>query len=67
MDDIEYQAERFWGLNIFRLIDVPTEEAKHLTKRLIKEGEEKLSDALLRRELFEMVETILIYKFPQLT
>jgi len=67
LDDIEYQAERFWGLNIFRLIDVPTEEAKQLTKRLIKEGEEKLSDALLRRELFEMVETILIYKFPQLT
>jgi len=67
LDEIEYQAERFWGLNIFRLIDVPTEEAKQLTKWLIKEGKEKLSDALLRRELFEMIETILIYKFPQLT
>jgi len=67
LDEIEYQAERFWGLNIFRLIDAPTEEAKQLTKRLIKEGKEKLSDPLLRRELFEMVETILIYKFPQLT
>ena len=30
LDEIENQAERFWGLNIFRLIDVPTEEANYI-------------------------------------
>ena len=54
------------GIDIIRLV-VESEETAKLQARLLVERARRVADAALGREIVELIETILLYKFPRLS
>jgi predicted transposase/invertase (TIGR01784 family) len=54
-------------LGIIKLIVEPEERAGELARDLIKRTQEEFADNQNSKQLLELIETIVIYKFPQLS
>lgn len=60
------EEERTLGIDIIRLVVESEATAKIQASRLVERAR-GVPDAALRREIVELIETILLYKFPRLT
>lgn len=67
LDELETVTNDSLGLGIVRLIVETDTKAGELAKLLIEKAREELTDTLLQRKVLEFIETIVIYKFPNLT
>jgi predicted transposase/invertase (TIGR01784 family) len=55
------------GLGILKLVVEPEEKAGELARSLIERTQQELTDNQNQKQLIELIETIVIYKFPQLS
>lgn len=60
-------AERSLALGVLQLIGLKEEVAPERARQLIKRATEELTDAAEQRKILELVETVFIYKFPNLS
>lgn len=64
---INITAERSIGLGVLQLIGVKEEVVPEKAKQLIGRVQQELTDAAERKKILELVETVIIYKFPELS
>ncbi|QIR40142.1 DUF2887 domain-containing protein [Tolypothrix sp. PCC 7910] len=55
------------GMGIVRLVGESENKAGELAKNLINKAKAELTDALIQRKVLEFIETIVVYKFPNLS
>ena len=67
LDQISENDSSSIGLDILRLVVEPENQAGELARNLITRTKNELKDNLKQQKLIELIETIIIYKFPQLT
>ncbi len=67
LDEIENSEQIALGLGILKLVVEPETEAEQLAKNLIARTKNELEDSARQKKLIKLIETIVIYKFPQLT
>lgn len=60
-------ADRSLGLGVLQLIGLKEDLAPQRAKQLIERARQELTDAEQARKILELVETVLIYKFPDLS
>ncbi|HLO86552.1 MAG TPA: DUF2887 domain-containing protein, partial [Nostocaceae cyanobacterium] len=53
------------GVGVVKLVIETEETAPELAKRLIEQAQQQLSDATAKRDLIELIESIIVYKLPQ--
>lgn len=58
-------AEDALGVNLIKLIVEPEQQAIASAKRLISQVQQQLPIAPIRRDIIELIETIIVYKLPQ--
>jgi predicted transposase/invertase (TIGR01784 family) len=59
-------GERSLGLGILQLLGTPQKQAPEKGRTLIERTRQEFTDMTLQRNFIELVETVFIYKFPQL-
>ncbi len=67
LDEIENSEQTSIGNGILKLVVEPEKEAKQLAKNLISRTKNALEDIETQKQVIKLIETIVIYKFPQLT
>jgi predicted transposase YdaD len=55
------------GVGILKLVVEPESQAGELARNLIERTKQELEDSQSQKQLLELIETIVIYKFPQLS
>ena len=55
------------GLGILQLVSAPEDKVKDLTRRLVHKAKDDLPDRELGRKVIELVEGLLIRRYPRLT
>jgi predicted transposase/invertase (TIGR01784 family) len=65
LDELELEAEPSLGVSMARLVVESEERTPEQAKGLIAKAQQDIGDRLLQREIIELVETIVVYKFPQ--
>jgi predicted transposase/invertase (TIGR01784 family) len=55
------------GLGILKLVVEPENQAGELARNLIERTQQELADAINQKQLLELIETIIVYKFPLLS
>ena len=61
------EAESSLELGVLKLIGVKLDIAPEEARKLVARTTEELTDAAQQRKILELVETVLIYKFPELS
>ncbi|MFB2878721.1 Rpn family recombination-promoting nuclease/putative transposase [Floridanema aerugineum] len=67
LDELGEAANNTFGLRIVQLIIEREETAVTSARELISQAREQITDATTKREILELIETILVYKFTQLS
>jgi predicted transposase/invertase (TIGR01784 family) len=68
LDEIpEDVANRSLELGIVQLIGVKQEVAPERAKQLIARAKQEVTDATAQKKILELVETVIVYKFPDLS
>ena len=67
LDQISKNNSSAIGLDILRLVVESENQAGTLARNLITRTTDELDDNLKQQQLIELIETIIIYKFPQLS
>jgi predicted transposase/invertase (TIGR01784 family) len=65
LDELGEDAERSLGVGVIKLVVESEEEAVPQAKALIEQTRNQLSDSQLQQQLIDLVERIVVYKFPQ--
>ncbi|MFH7026410.1 MAG: Rpn family recombination-promoting nuclease/putative transposase [Heteroscytonema crispum UTEX LB 1556] len=55
------------GIGIVKLVVEPAENAPNRAKQLIEQARQETADRLSSQAIIDLIETIIVYKFPQLT
>ena len=67
LDELGEEADESLGVGIVRLVVESEHKAGELAKQLVDRTREELTDALIQRKVLEFIETIIVYKFPNLS
>jgi predicted transposase/invertase (TIGR01784 family) len=67
LDELEDLAANSLGVGIVRLVVESENKAEELAKTLIDKAKEELTDTFIQRKVIEFIETIVVYKFPNLS
>jgi predicted transposase/invertase (TIGR01784 family) len=67
LDEIGQVAEESIGVGIVRLVVEPKKKTGNLARQLINQARQELPDASLQQQIIELIETIVLYKFPNLS
>ena len=67
LDELEDISDDSLGLGIIKLIVETENKVEQLAKRLINQVEEEFSDTVTQQKVLKFIETIVIYKFPNLS
>ncbi|MDF5726373.1 MAG: Rpn family recombination-promoting nuclease/putative transposase [Rhizonema sp. PD37] len=67
LDELGEEVDESLGVGIVRLVVESENKAGNLAKQLIDKAREELTDALIQRKVLEFIETIVVYKFPNLS
>jgi predicted transposase/invertase (TIGR01784 family) len=67
LDEMPQSDPTSLGLGILKLVVEPEAKAGELARSLIERSKEEFEDNLDQKQLLELIETIVIYKFPQLS
>ncbi len=65
LDELGEAAENSLGIGVVKLVIEAEQTAAELAKRLIEQAEEQLTDEISKRDLIDLIETIIVYKLPQ--
>jgi predicted transposase/invertase (TIGR01784 family) len=65
LDELEVEAEPSLGVSMARLVVESEERTPEQARGLIAKAQQNIGDRLLQREIIELVETIVVYKFPK--
>jgi predicted transposase/invertase (TIGR01784 family) len=58
-------AETSLGVGVVKLVIEAEETAPQLARRLIDQAKQQLTDEVSKRDLINLIETIIVYKLPQ--
>ncbi|BAY93753.1 MULTISPECIES: Rpn family recombination-promoting nuclease/putative transposase [unclassified Tolypothrix] len=67
LDELDDVPDDSLGIGIVRLVVESENKAGELAKTLINKAKEQLTDTLIQRKVLEFIETIVVYKFPNLS
>ncbi len=67
LDELGETAEASLSFGMVQLVMATEETAPRLTNQLMQKAQQELEDEALRRRVLELIETILIYKFTNLS
>lgn len=67
LDELNNVPDDSLGIGIVRLVVESQNKAGELAKTLINKAKEELTDTLSQRKVLEFIETIVVYKFPNLS
>jgi predicted transposase/invertase (TIGR01784 family) len=67
LDEMPQDTNTSLGLGILKLVVEPEARAGELARSLIERTKQEFEDARNQKQLLELIETIVIYKFPQLS
>lgn len=67
LDELDDARDNSLGIGIVRLVVESENKARELAKNLIDKAKEELIDTLIQRKVLEFIETIVVYKFPNLS
>ena len=65
LDELGEAAESSLGVNVVKLVTEAEETAPGLARELIAQAREQVSDEGIKRNLINLIETIIVYKLPQ--
>ena len=65
LDELGSTPEPSIGIETLKLVIEPDESAGTKARELIDQAREKIADEVAKRELLQLIETIIVYKFPQ--
>ena len=65
LDELGETAETSLGVGVVKLVIESEATAPELARRLITQARQQLTDEQLRRDLIDLIETIIVYKLPQ--
>ncbi len=67
LDELGELAEASLGFGMVQLVMATEETAVEQTNRLMQQAQQQLEDVALRRQVLGLIETILVYKFTNLS
>ncbi len=67
LDELGETADPSLGFGMVQLVVATEETAVERTNRLMQQAQQELEDVALRRKVLELIETILVYKFTNLS
>ncbi|QDL11362.1 hypothetical protein DP113_28995 [Brasilonema octagenarum UFV-E1] len=67
LDELEDVPDDSLGLGIVRLVVESENKTGEFAKTLINKAKEELTDTLIQKKVVEFIETIVVYKFPNLS
>jgi predicted transposase/invertase (TIGR01784 family) len=67
LDELSQIETSSVGIGTVKLVIEPEETAANKAKELINSAQQQIADAAQRRELIQLIETIIVYKFPRLS
>jgi len=67
LDEIEQEAEQSIGVGIVQLVVESKKKTGNLARQLITKARQDLPDATLQQQIIELIETVVLYKFPNLS
>ena len=67
LDELEEVANDSLGVGILRLVVKSEKQATEFAKQLINKARVELTDTLIQQKVLEFIETIFVYKFPNLS
>ncbi len=67
LDEIGDTGSESLGLGIVKLIVESEKQAREFGKQLVSKVREELTDAIIQEKVLEFIETIFVYKFPNLS
>ncbi|MDJ0706727.1 MAG: Rpn family recombination-promoting nuclease/putative transposase [Leptolyngbyaceae cyanobacterium MO_188.B28] len=67
LDELGERQEVSMGLGLVRLVVEPEATAASLAKQLLTRSQQEVPAGLSRSAIIELIETIVVYKFPQLS
>lgn len=67
LDELAATATNSLGLGMVQLVIGNQETAVEITRQLIQQARQQLEDEATRRKVLDLIETILVYKFTNLT
>jgi predicted transposase/invertase (TIGR01784 family) len=67
LDELDDLPDDSLGMGIVRLVVESEDKAGEFAKTLINKAKETLTDTLTQRKVLEFIETIVVYKFPNLS
>jgi predicted transposase/invertase (TIGR01784 family) len=65
LDELELETQESIGLGTVKLVVAPESTAASKARDLINLAKSRVADAINQREIVELIETIVLYKFPQ--
>ncbi|HEY9875582.1 MAG TPA: Rpn family recombination-promoting nuclease/putative transposase [Candidatus Obscuribacterales bacterium] len=65
LDELGSAASTSLGVGVVKLVIEDEEAAVVLAKRLIEQAREELTDETIKRDLIDLIETIIVYKLPK--
>jgi predicted transposase/invertase (TIGR01784 family) len=65
LDELTQAPESSLGVGVVKLVIEGEETAPELARRLIAQARQQLSTEATRRDLIDLIETIIVYKLPQ--
>jgi predicted transposase/invertase (TIGR01784 family) len=67
LDELDEVANDSLGVGILRLIAKTQKQAPEFAKQLINKARVELTDTLIQQKVLQFIETIVVYKFPNLS
>jgi len=67
LDELENIPDDSLEIGIVRLVVESEDKAGEFAKTLINKAKEELTDSIIQRKVLEFIETIVVYKFPNLS
>lgn len=65
LDELSSTPELSIGIETVKLVIEPDESAGTKARELVKQARQKIVDEVAQREILQLIETIIVYKFPR--
>ena len=66
LDEMGDAAEQFIGVGIVQLVVESKQRTPEVARHLISKARQDLTDAVIQQQIIELIETVVLYKFPNL-
>ncbi|MBD2744479.1 Rpn family recombination-promoting nuclease/putative transposase [Coleofasciculus sp. FACHB-1120] len=67
LDELGEAADQSLGVSVVKLVVETKNKAPELARQLLNKATQEIADEVVRRQVIELIETIVLYKFPQMT